>query len=67
MYRLKSPGKAPTPLLICDEIIDEYEENVVDTLHKKNLFSLGEDRYLTTLMLKQFPDYRNKFTADAIW
>jgi len=47
-------------------VIDEYAEPNVDTLHKKNLFSLGEDRYLTTLMMKYFPTYRMKFTPDAI-
>lgn len=34
-------------------------------LHKKNLLALGEDRYLTTLILKHFPNYKTKFTADA--
>lgn len=47
-------------------VIDEYAEPNVDTLHKKNLFSLGEDRYLTTLMMKHFPTYKMKFTPDAI-
>lgn len=65
MYRVKSPGKKSIPLLVGDNIIQEYEENQVDTLHKKNLLSLGEDRYLTTLMLKNYPGYRNKFTRDA--
>ena len=32
----------------------------------KNLLSLGEDRYLTTLALKHFPKYRTKFTSDAV-
>ncbi len=39
--------------------------NRVDTLHKKNLLHLGEDRYLTTLVLKNFPAFRTKFVADA--
>ncbi|KAJ1970004.1 hypothetical protein IWQ62_000242 [Dispira parvispora] len=64
MYRLRTPDKN-TPLLIANNIIEEYRENRVDTLHKKNLLSLGEDRYLTTLMLKHFPFYKNKFTPDA--
>ena len=38
-----------------NRIIEEYAEPNVDTLHKKNLFSLGEDRFLTTLMMKHFP------------
>jgi chitin synthase len=65
MYRLKSPGRKSIPLLMDDNVIASYEENNVDTLHKKNLLSLGEDRYLTTLMLKTFPDLRTKFTSDA--
>ncbi|KAJ1799460.1 hypothetical protein LPJ59_001812 [Coemansia sp. RSA 2399] len=63
MYRIRSvEGK---PLLISKEVISDYMENKVDTLHKKNLLHLGEDRYLTTLMLKHFPYYKNKFNAEA--
>ncbi|KAJ3092077.1 hypothetical protein HK102_010987 [Quaeritorhiza haematococci] len=65
MYRIRTPEKK-VPLLIHPDVIRDYEENNVDTLHKKNLLSLGEDRYLTTLMLKYFPEYRNKFTSDSI-
>jgi hypothetical protein len=36
-------------------VVQHYSENVVDTLHKKNFLLLGEDRYLSTLMLKTFP------------
>ncbi|KAJ7683740.1 chitin synthase-domain-containing protein [Mycena olivaceomarginata] len=48
IYKLVTPwqgifGSAP--------VTTKYSENVVDTLHKKILL-LGEDRYLTTLMLK---------------
>ncbi|KAG0327731.1 hypothetical protein BGZ99_006992 [Dissophora globulifera] len=64
MYRIRTPTKS-TPLLISNNIIDEYSENRVDTLHKKNLLHLGEDRYLTTLMLKHFPNYKMTFTPDA--
>ncbi|KAJ1977574.1 hypothetical protein H4R35_002241 [Dimargaris xerosporica] len=64
MYRLRTPEKN-SPLLIANNIIEDYSENKVDTLHKKNLLSLGEDRYLTTLMLKHFPFNKNKFTPDA--
>ena len=65
LYRLRTADKG-RPIIISQRIIDDYSENLVDTLHKKNLFSLGEDRYLTTLMLKYFPAYRMKFTPDAI-
>ncbi|CAO3613585.1 unnamed protein product [Cunninghamella blakesleeana] len=64
MYRIRSPAKQQ-PLLISNQVIDDYAENRVDTLHKKNLLHLGEDRYLTTLILKYFPNYKTKFTADA--
>ncbi|CAO3644565.1 unnamed protein product [Cunninghamella echinulata] len=64
MYRIRSPAKQQ-PLLISNQVIDDYAENKVDTLHKKNLLHLGEDRYLTTLILKHFPNYKTKFTADA--
>ncbi|KAG9321646.1 hypothetical protein KVV02_005444 [Mortierella alpina] len=64
MYRIRTPTKS-VPLLISNLIIEEYSENKVDTLHKKNLLHLGEDRYLTTLMLKHFPNYKMTFTPDA--
>jgi len=32
----------------------------------KNLLHLGEDRYLTTLMLKHFSNYKLTFTSDAV-
>ncbi|OUM68726.1 glycosyltransferase family 2 protein [Piromyces sp. E2] len=64
MYRIRTPVKG-TPVLITKGIIEDYSECIVDTLHKKNLLSLGEDRYLTTLMLKHFPNLKIKFTKDA--
>jgi chitin synthase len=45
--------------------VHDYAENRVDTLHLKNLLHLGEDRYLTTLVLKHFPTYKTKFVRDA--
>lgn len=64
MYRLKTAKKFK-PLIISDEVIRDYSIRHVDTLHKKNLFSLGEDRYLTTLMAKYFPKMKYSFIADA--
>ena len=69
MYRIKAPkGDSGywVPVLANPDVVEHYSENIVDTLHKKNLFSLGEDRYLTTLLLKHFPTFRTKFTPDAI-
>lgn len=64
MYRLRTADKG-RPLIISDAVIKEYSDCHVDTLHKKNLLSLGEDRYLTTLMTKHFPFMSYKFIPDA--
>lgn len=64
MYRLRTADRGK-PLIISDEVVRDYSDCVVDTLHKKNLLSLGEDRYLTTLMTKHFPYMHFKFTSDA--
>ncbi|KAI4732119.1 chitin synthase [Aureobasidium sp. EXF-10728] len=64
MYRLRTADKGK-PLIIADAVIEEYSDCNVDTLHKKNLLSLGEDRWLTTLMTKNFPQMSFKFIPDA--
>ncbi|KAH6598617.1 hypothetical protein BASA50_003653 [Batrachochytrium salamandrivorans] len=64
IYRIRTPGKN-VPVLIAPGLIADYSENNVDTLHLKNLLHLGEDRYLTTLIMKHFPNMRTTFTADA--
>ncbi|KAI9251516.1 chitin synthase-domain-containing protein [Phascolomyces articulosus] len=69
MYRIKAP-KGPTgywvPVLANPDVVQHYSENVVDTLHKKNLLLLGEDRYLSTLMLKTFPNRKMMFVPQAV-
>ncbi|KAF9438961.1 Chitin synthase, class 3 [Entomortierella beljakovae] len=69
MYRIKAP-KGPNrhwvPIIANPDIVEHYSENVVDTLHKKNLLLLGEDRYLTTLMLRTFPKRKMMFVPQAI-
>jgi chitin synthase len=64
MYRIRSANKN-IPLLVSPGVLGDYSLNTVDTLHMKNLLHLGEDRYLTTLMLKHFPNMRTKFTGEA--
>lgn len=69
MYRIKAPKGGQNywvPILANPDIVEHYSENVVDTLHKKNLLLLGEDRYLTTLMLKTFPKRRQIFVPQAV-
>ncbi|OMJ29028.1 Chitin synthase 6 [Smittium culicis] len=63
MYRLYDSDRKP--ILLSPKIIIAYSERSVDTLHKKNLLSLGEDRYLTTLMLKHFHNRKLVFARDA--
>ncbi|KAK0460456.1 glycosyltransferase family 2 protein [Desarmillaria tabescens] len=64
LYRLRTPD-THKPLLISNQMLEDYSENRVDTLHMKNLLHLGEDRYLTTLLLKHFPLYKTQFVRDA--
>ncbi|KAJ3370194.1 Chitin synthase, class 3 [Allomyces arbusculus] len=78
-YRIKTPKRMTTdpnipadrrgghwvPVLANPDVVEEYSENVVDTLHKKNLLLLGEDRYLTTLMMRSFPKRKMVFVPQA--
>ncbi|KAI4242985.1 MAG: hypothetical protein LQ352_007119, partial [Teloschistes flavicans] len=69
MYRIKAPKGAQgywVPILANPDIVEHYSENVVDTLHRKNLLLLGEDRYLSTLMLKTFPRRKQVFVPQAV-
>ncbi|GAA5929034.1 chitin synthase CHS3 [Sporobolomyces koalae] len=69
MYRIKAPKGGDgywVPVLANPDIVMHYSENVVDTLHKKNLLLLGEDRYLTTLMLRTFPRRKMMFCPQAV-
>ncbi|CAJ0916143.1 3656_t:CDS:10 [Entrophospora sp. SA101] len=69
MYRIKAPKGIDgywVPILANPDIVEQYSENVVNTLHKKNLLLLGEDRFLTTLMLRTFPKRKLIFVPQAI-
>ncbi|KAI5927771.1 glycosyltransferase family 2 protein [Camillea tinctor] len=69
MYRIKAPKGSQNywvPILANPDVVEHYSENVVDTLHKKNLLLLGEDRYLTTLMLRTFPKRKQVFVPQAV-
>ncbi|OUM61951.1 glycosyltransferase family 2 protein [Piromyces sp. E2] len=68
MYRIKSKKGDHgywVPILANPEIVEQYSENIVHTLHKKNLLLLGEDRYLSTLMLREFPKRKMVFVPQA--
>lgn len=64
MYRIRA-AETGKPLFVSKEVVEGYAENRVDTLHMKNLLSLGEDRYLTTLLLKHHPKYKTKYIFRA--
>ncbi len=69
MYRIKAPKGGQdywVPILANPDVVEHYSENVVDTLHTKNLLLLGEDRYLSTLMLKTFPKRKQVFVPQAV-
>lgn len=64
MYRtFTSDGRS---LIAQDDVFSEYARNDIETLHEKSLYHLGEDRMLTTLLLKNFPDMRLSFVPEAI-
>ncbi|KAL7538293.1 hypothetical protein ACHAXR_008439 [Thalassiosira sp. AJA248-18] len=63
MYRLFSDDGRP--LLSCDDVYQRYATNNVKSLHDKNLYHLGEDRMLTTLLLRYFPDMKLSFVPEA--
>ena len=65
LYRIRNFQKNK-PILISNEVLRDYSVNEVNTLHLKNLLELGEDRYLTTLLLKHFPLMKTSFNPDAV-
>lgn len=64
MYRIRA-AETGKPLFVSKEIIEAYSNIRVDTLHTKNLLHLGEDRYLTTLLLKYHSKYKTKYIFNA--
>lgn len=63
IYRIYANTKTETatgitPILANNFILNAYSFFETNTLHEKNLLLLGEDRYLTTLLLKTF--YKRK-------
>ncbi|KAF7315314.1 Glycosyltransferase family 2 protein [Mycena indigotica] len=68
MFRLKarkSTGDDWVPLIIKPEIVKEYSQSEVTTLHQKNLLLLGEDRFLTTILIRTFPNRKMMFLPQA--
>ncbi|KAL4870066.1 hypothetical protein BDV12DRAFT_166535 [Aspergillus spectabilis] len=64
LYRIRSADTGK-PLFVSKEVVEAYSQIRVDTLHMKNLLHLGEDRYLTTLLLKHHPKFKTKYIFRA--
>lgn len=68
MFRLKArkfTGDDWVPLIIKPEIVKQYSQSEVVTLHQKNLLLLGEDRFLTTILIRTFPNRKMMFLPQA--
>ncbi|KAL6308162.1 glycosyltransferase family 2 protein [Sparassis latifolia] len=68
MFRLKArraTGDDWVPLITKPEIVQQYSQSIVTTLHQKNLLLLGEDRFLTTILLRTFPNRKMIFLPQA--
>eukprot|EP00566_Odontella_aurita_P002674 CAMPEP_0113538006 /NCGR_PEP_ID=MMETSP0015_2-20120614/7135_1 /TAXON_ID=2838 /ORGANISM="Odontella" /LENGTH=917 /DNA_ID=CAMNT_0000437551 /DNA_START=42 /DNA_END=2795 /DNA_ORIENTATION=- /assembly_acc=CAM_ASM_000160 len=63
MYRIISEDDVP--LISNDDVFAQYSRNDIESLHEKNLYHLGEDRMLTTLLLMCFPDMSLSFVPEA--
>ncbi|CAG8485309.1 4127_t:CDS:2 [Acaulospora morrowiae] len=68
MYRVYAYNREGfrTPILLDSDVMKNYSTNDVDTFHQKNLLLLGEDRYLTTLILRAFPKRKTIYCPSAI-
>ncbi|KAJ2338764.1 ATP-dependent RNA helicase, partial [Coemansia sp. RSA 2618] len=67
MYRVYAhKAGARVPLLVAPEVIGAYSSNDTHTLHQKNLLLLGEDRYLTTVLLRAFPTRKLIYVPRAV-
>jgi chitin synthase len=64
MYRIRA-AETGKPLFVSKDVVESYSQIRVDTLHMKNLLHLGEDRYLTTLLLKFHSSYKTKYIFRA--
>lgn len=53
------------PILVNPLILSSYSVYEARTLHEKNLLHLGEDRYLTTLLMKNFYKRKLIFLSSA--
>ncbi len=61
----RHPNELQKPGIIDDRILTAYANRNVNNLHTKNLLHLGEDRYLTSLILRFFPYLKTQYLPEA--
>ena len=65
VYRLKQKGIIGTFCVLDTRILDDYSANHNKTLHEHNLLTIGEDRYLSTLVLRFLPKMKTRYFSRA--
>ena len=55
-----------TSILINKQLINLYEDEDSDNIYTANISKLGEDRFLTNLLLKFYPKFDAKYIKNAI-
>lgn len=64
VYRIYNPTSGKV-YIANSNVVRLYSKSNIRTLHSRNLLELGEDRYLTTITLKNFPDMKTTFAPRA--
>lgn len=66
IYRITiTENDSITPIISHRSVLNRYSVTKAETLHEKNLLLLGEDRYLTTLLLTNFSKRKLIFLPQA--
>ena len=65
MYRIKTNDDRP--LISCEFVYGTYSRNNITSLHKKNIYHLGDDRMLTTLLFQHFLDMNFSFVPKELF
>jgi len=68
LYRIKIRDEdgVETPGIISPHIIEKYLGAKHKSLHEHNLLTIGEDRYLSTAIIRNFPEYDTIYVPSAI-
>jgi len=64
LYRIKD-SESKNFYIINPQIIRTYAQSTPKNLHEANLLEIGEDRYLTSLLLRNFPNMSTDYIEQA--